>query len=129
PPDQQKFMLAFSPVRGTDEELTVNSRSMLQVMQAFASYVDVPEADLAAQRAVPALENVPEQEKYNPVRIRRGEQKPADAFAAVPYRGHGFWIDDNDWKTKRALTAVMFFFTLTASGSSDKLPLITIPAQ
>jgi hypothetical protein len=31
--------------------------------------------------------------------------------------------------TKRALTAVMFFFTLADTGSPDKLPLITIPAQ
>src|SRR5262249_52933544 len=37
PASQQKFTLVFSPVRGTDEELTVNSRSMLQIMQAFAS--------------------------------------------------------------------------------------------
>jgi hypothetical protein len=27
------------------------------------------------------------------------------------------------------MTAVMFFFTLADTGSSDKLPLITIPAQ
>ena len=35
----------------------------------------------------------------------------------------------SDWLTKRALTAVMFFFTLADTGSPDKLPLITIPAQ
>jgi hypothetical protein len=25
----------------------------------------------------------------------------------VHYRDHWFWIDDSDWQTKRALTAVM----------------------
>jgi hypothetical protein len=63
------------------------------------------------------------------VRIYIGKDKPADAFAAAPYRGHWFWIDDGDWRTKRALTAVMFFFTLADTGASEKLPLITIPAQ
>ena len=53
----------------------------------------------------------------------------ANAFAAARYRDHWFWIDDSVWKTKRALTAVMFFFTLAETGSNDKLPLITIPAQ
>ena len=48
---------------------------------------------------------------------------------AVRYRGYWFWIDDGDWKSKRALTAVMFFFTLAESGGEEKLPLITIPAQ
>ncbi len=40
-----------------------------------------------------------------------------------------FWIDDRDWRSKRALTAIMFFLTLADTGSNDKLPLITIPAQ
>ena len=33
-----------------------------------------------------------------------------------------FWIDDGDWQTKRALTAVMFFFTLAETGAPEKLP-------
>ena len=45
------------------------------------------------------------------------------------YRNHWFWVDDGDWKTKRALTAVEFFFTLADTGATDELPLITIPAQ
>ena len=121
--------LMNSPVRGADNELAVNSRSMLQVMGAFASYLDVPEADLKEHRAVPAFENAAPESRPGAVRIHSGQQKPADAFAAVHYRGHWFWIDDGDWQTKRALTAVMFFFTLAETGGSEKLPLITIPAQ
>jgi hypothetical protein len=85
--DQQKFVLLYSPMRGVDNEFAVNSRSLLQILQAFASYV------------------------------------------AVQYRGHWFWVDDNDWRTKRALTAVMFFFTLADTGAPEALPLVTIPAQ
>ena len=61
--------------------------------------------------------------------IKRALELPADTFAAVFYRGHWFWVDDGDWPTKRALTAVMFFFTLEGTGSTDNLPLVTIPAQ
>jgi hypothetical protein len=129
PADQQKFVLTYSPVRGAENELTVNSRSMLQIMGAFASYLDVPEADLKEHRAVPAFENAAPESRQGAVRIHSGKEKPADVFAAVRYRGHWFWIDDGDWQTKRALTAVMFFFTLAETGDSGKLPLITIPAQ
>ena len=45
------------------------------------------------------------------------------------YRNQWFWIDDRDWKSKRALTAVMFLFTMAETGGEEKLPLITIPAQ
>jgi hypothetical protein len=129
PAEGQKFALTYSPVRGAENELAVNSRSMLQIMGAFASYTDVPEADLKEHRAVPALENAVPESRQDVVRIHSGQKKPADAFAAVNYRGHWFWIDDGDLRTKRALTAVMFFFTLAETGDPAKLPLITIPAQ
>ena len=129
PAEGQKYTLTYSPVRGAENELAVNSRSMLQIMAAFASYLDVPEADLKAHRALPAFESAALEGRRDVVRIHSGKEKPADAFAAVRYRDHWFWIDDGDWKTKRALTAVMFFFTLAETGSNEKLPLITIPAQ
>lgn len=63
------------------------------------------------------------------MRIHSGKDKPPHAFAAVHYRDHWFWVDDGDWQTKRALTAVIFFFTLAETGDAAKLPLVTIPAQ
>jgi len=129
PADQQKFVLTYSPVRGADNELAVSSRSLLQIMGAFASYLDVPEEHLQNHSALPAFEHEASESRQGPVRIHSGKEKPVTAFAAVSYRDHWFWIDDGDLLTKRALTAVMFFFTLTDSGASEKLPVVTIPAQ
>jgi hypothetical protein len=130
PPDQQKFVLTYSPMRGAQDELAVNSRSMLQIMQAFASYLDVPEAHLKDSSAWPSPEHAPAAEsRLQRVRIHSGKDKPAAAFAAVRYRDYWFWVDNGDRQTKRALTVVMFFFTLAETGGPDKLPLITIPAQ
>ena len=128
-PDAQKFTLTYSPMRGADNELTVNSRSMMQIMGAFASYINVPEAHLKDHSAMPSFEHVAADELNNAVQIHSGTDKPASSFAAVRYRDHWFWIDDGDWQTKRALTAVMFFFTLADTGDGGNLPLITIPAQ
>jgi hypothetical protein len=127
--EPQKFVLTYSPMCGAENELAVNSRSMLQIMGAFASYLDVPEAHLKEHCAVPAFEDAAPATRRDGVRIHSAKEKPADAFAAVRYRGHWFWIEDGDWQTKRALTAVMFFFTLAETGGNEKLPLITIPAQ
>ncbi len=129
PAEPQKFTLIYSPVRGAENELAVNSRSMLQIMGAFASYLDVPEEHLMDHSALPAFENSVSAEGQSSVRIHSGKDKPASAFAAVQYRNHWFWIEDGDFQTKRALTAVMFFFTLAETGGNEKLPLITIPAQ
>ena len=129
PADQQKFLLTYSPVRGADTELAVNSRSMMQIMGAFASYLDVPEEHLKDHRAVPAFGSDTQEERQSQVRIHSGKEEPVGAFVAVHYRDYWFWVDDGDFQTKRALMAVMFFFTLSDSGGNDKLPLITIPAQ
>jgi hypothetical protein len=130
PAELQRFVLTYSPARGADNELAVNSRSMLQIMQAFASHVDVPAAHLKDHSAWPSLENVstPDDSQHN-VRIHSGKDKPSSAYAAVRYHDHWFWVDNGDFRTKRALTVIMFFFTLADTGSPEKLPLVTIPAQ
>lgn len=128
PAGQQKFTLSYSPMRGADNELSVNSRSMLQILQAFASYVEVPDQHLRRGLAAPAFEgDSPEQRDVG--RIRSGPEKPDGAYVAVQYRGAWFWVDDGDLRAKRALTAVMFFFTLSDTGNAERLPLVTIPAQ
>jgi hypothetical protein len=129
PPDQQRFVLTYSPARGGEGELAVNSRSMMQILSAFASYVEVPEEHLKDRSAVPAFEHVSPETRKDVYSIRSGKDKPATAFVAVRYRDYWFWIEDADWKAKRALTAVIFFFTLAETGESAKLPLVTIPAQ
>jgi hypothetical protein len=129
PPGRQAFNLIYAPTRGADNELSVNSRSMLQIMGAFATYLDVPEEHLQERSAVPAFEHAPPESRQGSVRIHSGREAPTTAFAAVRYRDYWYWIDDGDWQTKRAMTAVMYFFTLADAGSEEKLPLITIPAQ
>ncbi len=129
PEEGQHFTLVYSPVRGKADELTVMSRSMLQILTSMAAFVDVPEEHLRAGVTASTLENVSAESYEGPVRIRSGREKPPEAFAAVRYRGSWFWIDDSDLVSKRALLAVVFFFTLAESGEKEKLPQITIPAQ
>ena len=127
PPGQQKFRLINSPVRGAPDELTVGTRSLIQVMGALALGVEVPPAH-AQRRLTPPGED-PSVGEAPLLRVRSGNSRPDDAFVAVPYQGAWFWIANDDWKSKRTLTSIMFLFTLTDTGGSDRLPTITIPAQ
>ena len=54
---------------------------------------------------------------------------PEDAFVAVDYRDHWFWIDDRELVSKRSFSLMMLLFTLADTGEKESLPLITIPAQ
>lgn len=129
PVDQHTFTLVYSPMHGGEDELAVNSRSMLQIMGAMASYVDVPERHLQDRSTTPAFATTSAAQREQRARIHSGTSKPDDVFAAVRYRDHWFWVEESDWQSKRALTAVIFFLTLADTGSSGNLPLITIPAQ
>jgi hypothetical protein len=126
-PTRETFTLVYSPVAGAEGELAVNSRSMFQILQTFASYVDVPAADLKSRVAPPMSTDRPD--PLRPVTIRSGPDKPANSYAAVRYRGSWFWVDDADWQTKRSMLAVVFFFTLAEGSGSERVPLLTIPAQ
>lgn len=130
--DRQKFVLKYSPARGEEDELAVNSRSLLQIMGAFSSYMDVPEEHLKDHSALPTApitEDSGAEKRESRIHIRSGKEKPEHAYTAVYYRDHWFWIEDSNWQAKRAMVAVMFFFTLSETGGNNRLPVITIPTQ
>jgi uncharacterized protein YceK len=129
PAGTEKFTLRYSPARGADDELTVNSRSMLQILFAFSSYIDVPEEHLREHSALPPVAQTTAEMQQSAIRIHSGKEKPTGPYAAVHYRDYWFWIEQGDLRTKRALAAVILMFTLTDTGSKEPLPLITIPAQ
>lgn len=129
PEQQSDFILRYSPLRAKPGELAVSSRSMLQIMGAFATYIDVPQEHVRDQSALPAVEENAMQASQSRIRIHSGARCPDSAYASVKYRGHWFWVEEGDWQTKRALTAVMYFFTLAETGNPDRLPMVTIPAQ
>lgn len=128
-PDQQRFVLTYSPMRGGPTELAVNSRSMLQIMNAFASYIDVPQEHLSEFGGSTSVREGNRETRSDEVHIYSGKDKPAAAFTAVQYRNQWFWIREDDWRTKRALASIMLLFTLADAGGNERLPLITIPAQ
>ncbi len=122
-PEAQEFKMVFAATPSNDRELAVVTRSMTQIMGMMAAHVQVPDEDIAEGRATPGLGGAAT------LRIACSQRRPSDAFAAVPYRGRWFWIDDRDLKTKRAFALLMMLGTMADTGEHPPLPLITIPAQ
>jgi hypothetical protein len=130
-PDALELKLVFGATPGNDKELAVLTRSLLHIMNTMASQVEVPPEEITQGRAAPGFQAGPDaaEERTRLVRIHSSNAKPADAYVTVHYRGHWFWIDDRDLKTKRAFAFMMMLFTLSETGEKENLPLITIPAQ
>ena len=129
-PEAGSFQLVFGGTASNDKEVAVLTRSILHLMQTMASQVRVPPADVSEGRVTPGWEDAPgDAESPRLVRVYSSKGRPRNAFVAVRYRDHWFWIDDRDLKTKRTFAFMMMLFTLADPGDKENLPLITIPAQ
>jgi hypothetical protein len=129
-PDATEFKLVFGATAANDKEIAVATRLIIQLMSTMSAQVEVPSKDLAEHRAAPGWESIPAgQEAMRLIEIRNSKSAPSDAFVAVAYRGHWFWIDDRDLKSKRVFALMMLLFTLADTGEKEHLPVITIPAQ
>jgi hypothetical protein len=126
-----EFKLGFGSVAVDDCELAIQTRSLLHILGLLAAQVEVPAQHIAEGRAVPGVREAEEGDSpvVHMARIQSSRHKPDDAYVAVPYRDHWFWIDDCDLKSKRTFAFMMMLFTLSDSGTDQNLPLITIPAQ
>lgn len=129
-PDGTEFRIALGATAMNENELALQTRSMLHIMATMAGQVEVPPQDVSEGRASPGYDDTaPGADSMRLVRIHSSKSKPSDAYAAVSYRNHWFWIDDRDLKSKRAFAFMMMLFTLAETGEKESLPLITIPAQ
>jgi len=127
---EREFSVIYGSFPESDTEIAILTRSILQVMIDFASYIDVPAADIAEGR-VYSPQRTPEQERMFPplINIHHGSSRPDDAYVAIQYRNQWFWIDDHDHQLKQILTFLMLMFSLTEGAPSQAAPVVTVPAR
>ena len=124
------FNFVYGNYPENDMEIALLSRSILQVLTDFASYIEVPTVDLAEGR-VYGLQRTPEQERVFPplLTVRGGPSAPGYAYVSDNYRNQRFWIDDRDRQSKQMFNYMMFMFSLTETGTPPVSPIVTVPAR
>ena len=129
-PTADEFSVAYASLASNDREVAILSRSILEIIIDLASYIEVPEVHVEENRVNPTqTEDTGSGVPSTPlIRIHSSRDQPADAFAAVPYHGYWFWIDDRDLPSKRMFSFLMFIFTLVETGGKEGAPIVTIPA-
>jgi hypothetical protein len=127
---KREFRVVYGAAGEGGAQVALETRSMLQVMGDFASYIEAPAEDVAEGR-VHAPERSAEQLRLFPplVRVRHADAAPLDAHVAVRYRERAFWIDDRDRASKASLNFLMVMFSLTETGAAPAGPVVTVPAR
>ena len=131
-PDAKEFRVVSGSYATNSKEIAIFSRSMLQVFSAYASLIDVPESHVSQNRVVAtAQEDLAMAAGFPPlIRVHSGNTKPDNAFVAVPYRDHFFWIDDRDIDSKSMFFFLMILSSFTERGKGDQaVPVLTVPTN
>jgi hypothetical protein len=126
-PEQSSYSIVQSPLRGGSGELAVSTRSLSQLLAALSLGVEIPAVHLDRKLAPPMAETPTSETRL--LRVHGSDKKPANAFAAVSYEGQWFWIANDDWRSKRTFSSILFLFTLANTSAPQNLPSLTIPTQ
>jgi hypothetical protein len=130
-PEARELELTFGARPTNDHELTVLTRSMLEIFLELGGRVEVPASDIAEGSTYPVP---PERLDSSPrdlplVRIHSGDKPPEKAFVAVQYNGHWFWIDNHDFRSKGVFTFLLLLTSLAQTGVVPQAPVITVPVS
>lgn len=130
-PDARELRLVFGSLRQADDEIAVLTRSIMEILVELSAGVEVPEPHVAEGRVRPVSDSqpAPELAPAATVRIRSGGTPPSDAYVAVRYRDHWFWVDDRDLPSKRVFTFLRMFSSIAETGVAPQVPILTIPAN
>jgi len=124
-PAQEQFRVVYAPFKSDSATLSIQTRSVIQMLSAMAGFIDVPAAKAA--HAAPGYDLSTTSQR--PFRVRTGENRPEESFAQVKYQGYWYWIDNSDIASKRVFTLMLFITTLTNQANEANAPVLTIPTQ
>jgi hypothetical protein len=122
-----EVVYGFAPRSG--HEVAMVTRSMLEIIMDLGTGIDLPAGDATSGRVLLGRRQAGEQAAVPLVHIRSGAAAPDAAYAAVPYKGQWYWIDDTDIASKRTFTFLMILFSLAETGQVPAAPVVTVPSR
>jgi hypothetical protein len=129
--DLREAQVYYGGYSGKDNEIALQTRSMLQIMLELASIVEVPASDIAEGKAATGLDQGRSDatEPAPILHIASSETAPDDAYVSVPYRDRWFWIPDTDIRSKYTFGFVMLLFSISDTGVRGSAPVVTVPTN
>ncbi len=120
--------ISFAVKRGKSSGIAISTRSTYDLIEILRAAVEIPQAHADAGRTI---DYPPAGLVGNDIRIHTSKQKPTTAAVAVRHRGHWFYIDDADLKTKLYYLMVQTLWSVSIAAAADQntAPLLTIPVS
>lgn len=128
-PNTNEYRLVYGSTAADDREIAMLTRSMFDIIAELSQFVLVPEQHIRENRASPGA--IDKASSYEEIRsrvfVKSDLAKPTDAFLAVKYRDHWFYIEDTDFRSKRMFSFLLFLLSLAEGGGEGLAPVLTLP--
>ena len=121
-PDKHVFDIEYGVVVEKKKQIIMQTHSIMEMLSNISWYIDVPEAHITEGRTLSTFQP----EDPDLIHIRVADARPADAFQAIEYRGHWYYIDDRDVHSKNTFTLMQILMSMAKDGSGSVGPLISI---
>jgi hypothetical protein len=129
-PDRNEFYVTDRILGRAEDEVLIQTRSMLAVLSFLGLGVEVPEADANANRVMVTTDTLKSViETRGPMRIRTQKEQPKDPFAAIKYRDYWFYIEATDRLSQRTFVTTQLLFELLAPSGSNAAPFLSLPTS
>jgi hypothetical protein len=128
--NRNRFRITQRVTNIKDDEISIQTRSVMAMMEFMARGVEVPLAYLEEGRVIDHGLQSSEGEAAKgliPFRMRSSKNRPENVFAKVRYQDYWYYIDHNDITSKRALSLIIVLFRLMAPTPAGAAPILTLP--
>jgi hypothetical protein len=107
-------------------EIGLQGRSMMEIMQITSTAVQVPAEDI--EEGVTFVDPSPTSDPGDAMLvIKSSKREPSNATLRIKYRGHWFYIEDNDLQSRASFALVTALFAVTGGTVPGANPILTLP--
>ena len=128
--NRNRFRITDRVTNLKDDEISIQTRSVMAMMEFMARGVEVPLEHLEDGWVIDYGLQSSEGEMAKaliPFTMHSNKNRPENVFAAVRFRGFWYYIDHADITSKRALSLIIVVFRLQAPTPSGAAPILTLP--
>ena len=131
PEDESRDILIplYFAIKGQElDGIAISTRSTIDLIQIMEAAVEIPEEHAREGMTI----NYPKLGLAGQdIHIHASKHHPERAAVAVKYRGHWFYIDDADMKTKLFYKIVRSLWSVSIAASADQkaAPVLTLPVS
>ena len=128
--NRNRFRITDRVTNLKNDELSIQTRSVMAMMEFMARGVEVPLEHLQDGRVIDYGLQGSDGEVARgliPFRMRSSKSRPQNVFAAVRFNDYWYYIDHADITSKRALGLIIVLFRLQAPTPAGAAPILTLP--